>query len=228
MNITYGIEIEGLFERRFAVKNKKFIDDIKTDCSVHSGDIRYANRTKMKNVMEETEIASKKLSFDDACDYLSELSSGRNRYYDDSCGLHLHVGTDNNNASIANVAWNYKLISKMQKLKYCIHATDRIHNSKWCNPYRTKKQLVDERGEKYRFVRYHSEYNTLEFRFLAPCSHAKKNILMLLAELQKYLNASEHMSNDKIEIDTDEMKNKKEKYTYNHDLKQIKKLVMEL
>lgn len=125
--------------------------------------------------------------------------------WNETCGLHFHVGTKDSNKykQLFGVTSNFQYLKQLltEAKGYCEHQNARL-NSEWMQQYFkffTNKSdlikstsdkndgLIRRSGNKYRFVRFHPEYNTLEFRFLVPCEHKVNNIQKLLQSLTAYL-----------------------------------------
>ena len=58
-------------------------------------------------------------------------------------------------------------------------------------------------SEKFRFLRFHEDFHTLEFRFLSPCQHKVDNVEKLISFLTDYLGAkNEYNSEAKVTTKT--------------------------
>lgn len=135
--------------------------------------------------------------------------------FNETCGLHFHIGlkgqenketiTDN----FGNIINQNKLFSLGSNLDYlkslwgnaktwCDCQKTRLESNRaerFCAIYRDSKDLKNSttgvREQKYRMVRFHREYNTLEFRFLCPCEHKIQNVIKLLNNFTGYLGRKE-------------------------------------
>lgn len=131
--------------------------------------------------------------------------------WNETCGLHFHIGNKQAlkiNPKTGQLKNNklFGLVSNLQYLKELIEASltwcacqkSRMENTnrrtRYYQMYPDSRNLIQSargRSEKYRVVRFHLEYNTLEFRFLSPCEHKVQNVINLLNHLTTYLGRNE-------------------------------------
>lgn len=114
-------------------------------------------------------------------------------------GLHIHIGIKNDDVKkLWSAASNIQFMKKLhgRALKWCTHQRERLLSTSrgdryykfWDNP----DTLIDDTlsGKKYKFVRFHQTWNTIEFRFLSPCEHKEQNFKNLMEYLTQYLGNS--------------------------------------
>ena len=135
-----------------------------------------------------------------------------NHIWNRTCGLHLHIGKKPTNKLSYKQLWN--AVANIEFLR-ALHA----QASNWCECQRKRllrdndhyytmfKNPIDlietyqhqyplrnwgdgQPSEKFRFLRFHDEYKTLEFRFLSPCKHKVENVEKLISFLTDYLGSS--------------------------------------
>jgi hypothetical protein len=157
-----------------------------------------------------TEFESKVYSDLDEC--LEDLGkfTKETHNWNQSCGLHFHVSNENPKKLFA-IASNFDFLQNlfMDAHQWCACQKSRLQNERACQnyyrPYDSKEELRRStflNKEKYRMCRFHQEYQTLEFRFLAPCEHKVENVQKLLEILTTYLDSKQDFVNT-AEIETD-------------------------
>lgn len=191
----YGFEIEGMFSNQLI---RTMPGSFKFDGSVRfmSSEIdsfRSRCNTSMNTSGSYSEYTSKILSYDKMIKELEKFDDS-NYAFNNTTGLHVHISMGNDtekNRKMMALFCNYVLIAKLQKyaLTFCECQKDRlVSRHKYCEPYRTRRVLLSsyKSSSKYKFVRFHSYYNTLEFRFLKPCEHKVENVKKLVDYVVKY------------------------------------------
>lgn len=142
--------------------------------------------------------------FNNLGDCLKEMKlfNKKNHAWNSQCGLHFHIGAkgENKYKQLFGVTSNFQYLKQLlgEAKNYCEHQNERL-NSNWMSRYyaffTNRRELSDSTRPgndiKYRFVRFHPEYNTLEFRFLVPCEHKINNVQKLLESLTAYLGRTE-------------------------------------
>lgn len=130
--------------------------------------------------------------------------------YNESCGFHLHIGLKNGQyKKLYNVMSDYNFLMSIYEqakswcpcLKDRLMFQDNLYYQTWKNErdlIKTFKGQFQERnfnGDslKYRFMRFHEEFKTLEFRFLCPCEHKVANTGKLISLVTDYLNETTNL-----------------------------------
>lgn len=166
----------------------------------------------------DAEYASKVfLTLDGLCNELVKFISGAKEPKDNThiwnktCGLHLHVGIRPNHrpgykklwSAAANLEFLRELSDESQTWCECqrtrLIVNDDLYYQFWRNPYDlistfNKKYPLrafnhQDPSEKFRFMRFHRDFKTLEFRFLSPCKHKVENVKKLVSLLTDYLGS---------------------------------------
>ncbi len=219
--LTFGFEIEGHFRDTLG----KLVGEFKTDGSVGginenfksyvtandscpecngSGryddeDCEYCSGTGSSN--ERRILAEEYASriFQNLEDCLEELAVFNDQSHDwnETCGLHLHVGLKDRKISdrqkLANVVANFEFINELQTRAktFCSCQKTRLNaRSSYYTAYKDTKGVRDNfLRNKYQFVHYHLDYGTLEFRFLSPCEHKVENVRQTVKLLCQYLES---------------------------------------
>lgn len=166
-------------------------------------------------ISQEEEVAGEYASpiykdFQEMLVALSAFKSGKNHIHNQSCGLHLHIGLKNNHwRMLYNAMGNLAFLNKIktEAAEWCNCQDTRLNYQKdmyyqfWKNPFDfincfQGKQSVRnfEGGDslKFRFMRFHKDYKTVEFRFLEPCKHKCANVKKLVSLLTDYLAEESH------------------------------------
>ncbi len=186
-SFSYGVEIEGVFSNTL-IKNLKSKIEVKTKTD--------------GSVQDDRIIAKYKLSSDDIVDNCQEINMGifkkqsalmevltmvesqKLHFWDRSCGLHLHIKPKKDIGLIYDKIIDFAFLQNVENFAYenlCTHIKRRKSNT-YCLPYKDLCKTVEDfqESEKYRFVRLHSNYKTMEFRFFTPCEHKCENIKTFL------------------------------------------------
>ena len=145
--------------------------------------------------------------YEDIDEALTELSkfNSETHAYNETCGLHFHIGAKNEKwqRQLWQLVGNMDLLERLhnEALGYCKCQKDRtlsqldpnLQRSRFCEKTKTPLSLVMDfkNSQKYRFVRFHNEYKTLEFRFLSPCKHKVENVKKLLNTLLDFATSSD-------------------------------------
>lgn len=151
-----------------------------------------------------------------------EMFDDKNYASNRTCGFHFHIGMKpeahfkkltykNLWNAVGNLAFLKALYDEActwcpcQKKRLCSY--DDHYYQFWKNPYdfistyNRKYQFRNFNGDastKFRFLHFHNDFSTLEFRFLSPCKHKAANAEKLLSYLTDYL-----ASNDIIQASED-------------------------
>lgn len=162
------------------------------------------------------EYASKvNKDFDSILEELGKFVSNKHAW-NKTCGLHFHIGIKPGCKPSYKKLWNatadYDFLMNLykQSIGWCECQRNRMlfndnhYYAFWKNPYDLAATFNHQyplrdfnRGstsEKFRFLRFHTDYNTLEFRFLAPCDHKVENIKKLISYLTDYLGNEQEYS----------------------------------
>lgn len=145
--------------------------------------------------------------YEDLNTALEQLSLFNSNTYafNETCGLHFHIGAKNEKwqKQLWQLVGNYDLLERLhtEALTYCRCQKKRtlsqldpnLGRSRFCEKTKSPLSLIfDFKGStKYRFVRFHKEYKTLEFRFLSPCQHKIENVKKLIDTLLDFATSSE-------------------------------------
>lgn len=184
-SFTYGFEIEGVFTKSL-IKNlkKKWQCDEKTDGSVRTHAI--LSNVNTRHVLAERTQEINVGIFEKQDDLFTALKmvNGRTHFFNDSCGLHLHIRPKTNIEVIQRRVIDLEFIKKVEKFAHdnlCEHVKAR-RNNQYCSVHKGLKatRYDFQVREKYRFIRLHPHYNTFEMRFFSPCEHKVKNIKTFL------------------------------------------------
>lgn len=208
--LTYGVEIEGLFSDDLIhyVQHDDNNHSIKYDGSVHftNSEVDKANKNNPDQFTNDyREIASG--VFHNKKDLLAfvKMFDSKNYHYNDTTGLHLHIGMyQGYDDSISPdrlqaLICNYDFIKKLQDTiinQTCQCQKDRLLNHDfYCKTAKTSRDLTFNyrRNVKYSFLRFHPQ-GTLEFRFFKPCQHKLKNINTTINALLDYMNTDFNFS----------------------------------
>lgn len=127
------------------------------------------------------------------------LFNAENYYWGEGCGFHFHIGLIE---SIRQRVPPYKLFNALGNFNFiknlyteaesfcpCVRKRLKIDDDEYFRKARLKEQFIADfkRGEKYRFLRFHPQTYTLEFRFLAPCEHKAGNAEHLVSIVTDYI-----------------------------------------
>ncbi len=214
-DLTFGVEIEGLFSQKLIDTLALFNHNLKYDGSVcFSGDdIQSLEDDYNIHIHRDyREVASSIIRKKDLLiAYLKQFDK-KNYFFNDTTGLHLHIGLKKTDSRFLQaIACNYDFIKKLQYTalhSMCKCQSERLENkSFYCRIIKNKASLLQDYKyhEKYRFVRFHP-CGTLEFRFLKPCQHKIKNVNILLDLLLEYLNTDLHFHKNSIQPLSDNIK----------------------
>ncbi len=137
-----------------------------------------------------------------------ELFDEERHAWGSGCGLHLHIGLKDKRQAQKDKFWsvaaNFEFMDKLYELlstKACLCQAKRLRSrdtsyyQRFGSQNEIKQNLGDRGSSKYRMVRLHPEYKTLEFRLLCPCQHKINNVKTVVSILLEYLN-----SNSEIEV----------------------------
>lgn len=205
--LTYGFELEGIYR-------KTLIRDLENNSLGSFGSDGSISRFKLNSDLPESvrefysvddmevEFRSKVFRNHKAVIETLEMFTDANYHWDSDCGLHLHLCGVNSyiKQQLYNVMCNWDMVKKIQKFaqeKMCQCQKSRINKSRYCKPYVTKKQLLDNfqrSNDKYRFMYYRRE--TLEFRFFSTCEHKVENVKKFLEFVASYLTTKEQSLSD--------------------------------
>lgn len=197
-DLTFGVEIEGLFSGRLAskIRRQQPRAEIKYDGSVRfSYNVEdQARQNFAGGLANAREIATEVMDYNKTKKFL-DLFDETNYRFNETTGLHIHIGTTDrrNMKKLQAMVCNYKFIRSLQKMAkrdYCECQTSRsTGNQHYFRDYTNSDRLIREykMEEKYRFCRFHPS-GTIEFRFLRPCNHRTENVKKLIKEVLKYLN----------------------------------------
>jgi hypothetical protein len=200
---TYGVEIEGLF-------TKQLLKDLSKKTKVHKtqdGSVNY--RDILTKVKERKELAGERYenelfteinvgvfkTKENLLKTLDLIKANKNYFFDNSCGLHLHIKPKNDNGDLRKKIESFELLKKLQKYVFTelCQCLKQRENNHYCQSYKkvenTRYDLAF--SEKYRFMRNHNDYETYEFRFLTPCDHKTENIKRFLTYLFTELEKDE-------------------------------------
>lgn len=138
-------------------------------------------------------------TFDSCLKALELFKTDETYVYNETCGLHFHIGmkTKSKFTQLYSAATDFDFMRQLYKSasKWCPHQAARLNRDGhfyafWGDRFGLISDM--KRGEKYRFVRFHPEYQTLEFRFLCPCEDKIANVKSLLEEVTMYLGKDDH------------------------------------
>ena len=189
--LTFGFELEGLFERTLDMHPLLAGGQWKNDGSV-----------KPPDPLPEFSYNSSVLEFASPVYHgIAELMAALELFTPDvyapdlrSCGLHLHIGQryasvfDRLRQSVCDLTF----LEEVQRaaLSWCGCQRERLTGvqKKWCLVMPTGQELLHDyaNGQKYRLVRFHPRH-TLEWRFFAPCEHKLENVRTFLAMLTEHI-----------------------------------------
>lgn len=134
--------------------------------------------------------------------------------YNESCGLHFHVGTRSgrDQKKLWALVGNMEFLKSLHELAltFCKCQKQRLENTtRFCEFYETPENLIAEfqNSEKYRFVRFHKDYDTLEFRFFTPCKHKVENVQKLVNAILDFAITSESYHAEAKTDDTEHVEN---------------------
>ena len=128
---------------------------------------------------------------------------------DNSCGLHLHISIDDlDYKTLWGVASDWEFLKKVKKFAIANFGEKQLERSQSGQYGRYSADYIDKfdlirssteknRDEKYRIVRFHNEYKTLEWRFFAMYDDPKiniKNINMFLGLFLEQINSEKKYS----------------------------------
>jgi hypothetical protein len=148
-------------------------------------------------------------------------STKPNHIWNKTCGLHLHIGKKPTNKLSYKQVWNATANMDFLRALYdqasnwCACQRKRLlrDNDHYYQMFKNPIDLIEtyqhqyplrswggnEPNEKFRFLRFHENYKTLEFRFLSPCEHKVDNVEKLISFLTDYLGANnEYKSQAKV------------------------------
>lgn len=198
---TFGLEVEGLFSESFLDSCEKYVSERKEDGSVRVShicdennlenvDIAYSRYNDCDDDCDDyresenycSEISSKVLSKEDLFAFLKKLKKAVKDgwWFDKSCGIHLHFKSkdkmfrDYKTYNFINKAQNYA----KKKYKKLVDTGRLGGNSQWSKCYGEYSNWKDafNTGDKYRFIRNHYHYGTLEARFFSPLTNFYEEI----------------------------------------------------
>ncbi len=188
MKLTYGFELEGAFHEELAHESGSY----KFDGSVHNLSPNIPRHNENGNVYSEFESAVYK-DPEKLLAAIEKFKDSDNFYWNDTCGLHLNVGTENRDEwkVLLGLVCDYKFLQSIRKeaVTWCDCMAHRLAKDNHFYQFqKSRSDLVREANssEKYRFCRFHEE-KRLEFRFLVPCRHKVKNVKRVLELLDKFL-----------------------------------------
>lgn len=209
--LTFGFEIEGTFHNDLInyLKDNE-LGRFSSDGSVNSADDCSFDDFNLDSDYEE--FKSFPVNYDKAMDLLAKFTAD-NYYYNNSCGLHLHIKFNGEYLRNSHALFNnYKFIKKLQTcfsdfnktLCQCQRERMTADRSYYCKNYKNKHDLYTygyKDNNKYQFMRFHPQ-GTLEFRFLMPCEHKVKNTATLINMICEYLADNEIINRKKIDLET--------------------------
>jgi hypothetical protein len=210
MNInsfTFGFEIEGVFSHTLIQDLKKKISvKTKGDGSVQSEDIfgKYNLNDSFLEDVEEINVGIFKKD-SELFETLEMIKSKENHFWDSSCGLHFHIKPKRNVEQVKVRIIDMDFLKNIEQFSYanlCKHIKSRKKN-KYCIPYKNILASLNDfkHEEKYRFVRVHPQYNTMEFRFFSACEHKCENIRTFLDYFVKELNKVKTVKKNTVELE---------------------------
>lgn len=200
-NCTYGFELEGVFSNDLVKKldNTDLTVDVKDDGSISYGRIVEKFNLADDDITSEDEVEISMGIFPNYIKLLKALAlfeNGKNYWQDDKCGLHLHVKPKRSYKEMEELFWDLKFIKELEKFAFselcpCVKKRD---NNSYCYRYGNFAKFYNDYTykEKYRFARRHDDYDTIEFRFLAPCEHKVDNVKKFLDFMFKGLGQQKH------------------------------------
>lgn len=169
-----------------------------SECYECSGRVWFRDDGYIGDVYIATEYAS--AVFSDLGLVLDDLARFDNEthLYNESCGLHFHIGTRSgrDQKKLWSLVGNMEFLKSLHELAltFCKCQKQRLENTtRFCEFFETPENLIAEfqKSEKYRFVRFHQEYGTLEFRFFTPCKHKIENVQKLVNAILEFAITSE-------------------------------------
>ena len=227
-NLTFGFEIEGVFKAGMLdlVKTGNFVSDGSVHINVpweaqviptvYSCNNCVLNEDRSVNTYcdahraiyhREGSVSSEFESqvYPDFNECLKDLKkfTDKNHVWNNTCGLHFHVGSKGDCRKLWGLVSNFDFLNKLveDSKSWCACQKSRLEYSgmgNYYSSYSTKNQLIlatkGRINEKYKVCRFHPEYHTLEFRFLCPCPHKVENVVKLLNVLTSYLGRSESVN----------------------------------
>lgn len=168
------------------------------------------------------EYASKKFTkIEDMLKELAMFKSEKRKpthIWNRTCGLHLHIGKKPTNKISYKQIWNATANMDFLRTLYeqagnwCTCQRKRLfrdddhYYAMFKNPidlietyqhqYPLRTWRNEGPNEKFRFLRFHEDFKTLEFRFLSPCEHKVGNVERLISSLTDYLGSSNIYKSD--------------------------------
>lgn len=143
-----------------------------------------------------------------------ERFNNKTHLYNESCGLHFHIGTRSgrDQKKLWALVGNMEFLKSLHDLAltFCKCQKERLENTtRFCEFYETPENLIAEfqNSEKYRFVRFHKDYDTLEFRFFTPCKHKVENVQKLVNAILDFAITSESYHAEAKTDDTEHVEN---------------------
>lgn len=205
-DLNLGLEIEGAFSDDLVTRLQDKVGDFCGDSSVNgslSADLK--SKYKKKSSSGIREFKTKIICADKVEDIFNNFQKP-DFICDDTCGLHLHVSIDDlDYKALWGVVsdWNFlKKVKKMAIDNFGDKQADRLqgdHIGRYARDYLDRRDLImsstQDRGDKYKFVRFHNELKTLEWRFFALYDKPQQNIDNINMFLQALL---EQINSDKI------------------------------
>lgn len=145
-----------------------------------------------------TEYASRVFDNLDDCGKALAKFIPENHIWNESCGLHLHIGYKGRWQKLWSSASNQAYLEELEEeaKTWCACQKARLNGGRqYFYKYHNSLEVVNAtkgfKLQKYRFLNFHHHYHTLEFRFLSPCEHKVQNVSRLLNSLTGYLGRNE-------------------------------------
>lgn len=223
--LTFGFELEGRFAKKFNPDNLDYLPD--GSAWHYDGSVNVSSSDCDVKVLSFEEYCSP--VFKNTTDLLKDLNrfkNNKNYFSDESCGLHLHVGTSSaNKRRLINLCANYNFLTALHKyaLSFCSCQKYRLQEKNgYCYNYKKDNFIREIKDNtKYRFCRWHPQ-GTLEFRFLSPCSHKTENTIKTIDFIKSYLLEKEKIA----ELSLFKENQSKEKETFNYKIDKKENLIL--